>query len=200
MPRTNDSRSRMIAAAAVLLAERGPAATGLREAAGLAAVSRGSLSHHFPAGKTEMVAEALRYAGARASALMQRAAAAQSPVELLDAVVAFYRDALLTSQFRRGCPVGAVAAADHDDPAARAAAAEVLATWEHLVATSLRRSGRRSQHADALAVTLIAGIEGAILMCRAHGSIDPLDQVSAQLRRLLHTSRAIATEHQAGPS
>jgi AcrR family transcriptional regulator len=55
------SRARTVRAAAGLSSERGVAGTGLRGVIAAAGTPRGSLSHHFPGGKDELVIEAMMW-------------------------------------------------------------------------------------------------------------------------------------------
>jgi len=59
------TRRTMIAGAASLLARRGMGATSFSEVLAATGAPRGSLYHHFPGGKDELMAEATRYAGDR---------------------------------------------------------------------------------------------------------------------------------------
>jgi len=75
MPRTNDTKAKMVASAALLLREEGIARTGFRDVVEHSGTPRGSIAHHFPDGKRQMVGEAVRFAGGLASDPMRRKAA-----------------------------------------------------------------------------------------------------------------------------
>jgi TetR/AcrR family transcriptional repressor of lmrAB and yxaGH operons len=60
---SDDSRKRLISTAAKLFQEQGYAATGLTEILRGANTPKGSLYHHFPEGKSELGAAAMRAAG-----------------------------------------------------------------------------------------------------------------------------------------
>src|SRR5918995_78876 len=57
------ARDRMIESAAVLFRERGVHGTSFSDVLEHSGAPRGSIYHHFPGGKTELAAEAVRWAG-----------------------------------------------------------------------------------------------------------------------------------------
>ena len=61
------------------------------------------------------------------------------------------------------------------------ACAEIYTSWE----AALRAQLTDRQDADDLAVTILALIEGALLLARAHRSRRPLDRVARQIGALL---------------
>src|SRR5436190_15806871 len=117
---TTDSRQRMIETAALVMRERGVEATSFSEVLARSGAPRGSIYHHFPGGKSQLVEEATRYAG---DALVQivEATVAQhdDPVAAVDAVSDFWRNVLYNSEFAAGCPVVAATLENENAPAAR---------------------------------------------------------------------------------
>jgi TetR/AcrR family transcriptional regulator, lmrAB and yxaGH operons repressor len=59
-------RDRMVQSAIVLLAKRGYQATSFSEVLTESEAPRGSIYHHFPEGKDQLIAAAIEVAGARA--------------------------------------------------------------------------------------------------------------------------------------
>jgi hypothetical protein len=102
-----------------------------------------------------------------------------------------YREQLLRSDYRAGCPVVAVTveAGDPDKPDSatpvieRAAAA--FTRWTDLIAQRLRADGIDAARAEELAMLMTTAIEGAIVVARASRDVTPLDLVHRQLRTLL---------------
>ncbi len=72
-----DTRDRMIAGAARLLAERGLQETSFSEVLELTGAPRGSIYHHFPDGKDQLIASAIDLAGSNAMAAIDLVAASQ---------------------------------------------------------------------------------------------------------------------------
>lgn len=186
MPRTSDARDRMILSAALMLRERGVAGTSIVRVLEDSGAPRGSVTHHFPGGKREMLLEAIALAGATATAIMRTAVErGGSPPEILAAVVGFYRRALRDTACAAGCPVGAVASEAHDDEALAAAARDVFAAWRSLLAGALEADGHPVDEAVELADLCIAAVEGALLLARVERSTAPLDRVEHALTGLV---------------
>ncbi|PZP77361.1 MAG: TetR family transcriptional regulator [Stenotrophomonas maltophilia] len=166
-PRPSDAPQRVIDAAAQMLARVGLNATSIREVTKLAEAPLGSTYHHFPGGKQELLARATHMAGDKVEALLVGLLKGGA-VQGLQQFLAMWRERLLRTDFRAGCPV-------------LAAAAEVFARWQgHLVAAFVAE-GHDPAAAAGLASLVIASVEGAVAMCRALQDIGPFDQVAAQL-------------------
>ncbi|MFG6455728.1 TetR/AcrR family transcriptional regulator [Roseateles sp. BYS96W] len=184
--RLSDSRQRVVGAAAEMLAQHGLNATSIREMAKRAEAPLGSTYHHFPGGKQQVVCEAVAMAGARVQRqLEEHLRGGLEPG--LQGFLALWRQSLLRSDFRIGCPIMAAAVEEPIDGEAvgiLSAAAEVFEQWKTLLATALQTHGHTSEGAAGLATLIIAGVEGAIVMCRAERSIDAFDKVAGQLQVL----------------
>ena len=183
-------RERMVASTALLIRERGAHATAIADVLAHSGAPRGSAYHYFPGGRTQLLCEAIDYAGEYVAG---RITAAGNGLDALDGLVATYRDQLIRTDYRAGCPVVAVAveAGEPADPARavpvidRAAAA--FDRWNALIAERLVLDGVDPARAEELAMLITAAIEGAIVVARATRSVKPLDVVHRQLRELLHT-------------
>ena len=172
-------RERMVASAAELLARRGLQATSFSEVLERSGAPRGSVYHHFPAGKDQMIGSALDAAGARAIELLDRKAG-----EPADEIAAWFlhiwREVLIRSNFEAGCAVLAVAVAA-ETPALLDQTARIFRTWRHHLAAMLEQGGLRAQDAAGFAATLVASSEGAVVLARAEQSLEPFDLVAGQL-------------------
>ncbi|WP_099244807.1 TetR/AcrR family transcriptional regulator [Mycobacterium sp. shizuoka-1] len=178
-------RDRMVASAALLIRERGAQSTAIADVLAHSGAPRGSAYHYFPGGRTQLLCEAVDYV---ADFVAARMAKATSSTELLDSLVRFYRKNLLETDYRAGCPVVAVAVESGepgtDNPVLERAAA-TFTRWNGLITERLMADGIAAGRAAELAVTLTAGLEGAIVLARAARDIAPLDIVHRQLRGLL---------------
>lgn len=188
MSRPNpEARQRLVTAAADMLRRRGLNATSVRELAKYAKAPLGSTYHYFPGGKPQLVTEAIQFVGAGILRAMRRELAA-GPVAGLRAFLVLWRETLIGSDFGAGCPVLAVAAEEASGDGTispLAAAAEVFASWETLLADSLQQHGTDRQEAESLATLIVAAVEGAIVMCRAQHSPAALDRVALRLEALV---------------
>src|SRR5215212_8498635 len=97
------SRQRMVVSAALLLRENGVNGTSFGDVIEHSGAPRGSIYHHFPGGKAELVEEAVRYAGAYVGATIERSGG--DPIAVLRDLTSFWRATLEGSDFRAGCPV-----------------------------------------------------------------------------------------------
>ncbi|WP_326787812.1 TetR/AcrR family transcriptional regulator [Streptomyces sp. NBC_00151] len=181
------ARDRVVAGAADMISRRGLNATSVRELAKHAKAPLGSTYHYFPDGKEQLATEAVRYAGETVARMLREELQA-GPVAGLQAFLALWRDIVVASDFRAGCPVLAVSIEEpqaDEVPAILAAAAEAFDGWETLLAESLRRHGADPERATQLATLIVASVEGAIVMCRAKRSAQPLNHVAEQLQALV---------------
>lgn len=181
-------RERMVVSAALLIRERGAHPTAIADVLAHSGAPRGSAYHYFPGGRTQLLCEAVDYAG---EYMATRLDAATSALDALDELFAEYRKQLQRSDFRAGCPVVAVAV-EAGDPAKldqaqpvieRAAAA--FARWRKVIGQRLIADGVPAQQAGALALLVLSSFEGALVIARASRDLEPLDTVRAQLRSLI---------------
>ena len=178
---TSDSREKMIRATVDLLRERGYSGTSLGDVLARSGGPRGSIYHHFPGGKDELVTEALRRYTA---SIERRIAAPGSAVDTVRALLSAMREGLRATDFSHGCAVAAVVL-DASSAAVGSPAAEALASWRSVLAGALVRDGFSTQRAARLATLVIAAFEGAIILSRADRDTAPLDAVEAELVALL---------------
>lgn len=186
-PPPTDAPQRVVAAAADMLARVGLNATSIREVTKAADAPLGSTYHHFPGGKQELLARATTLAGDKVDALLETLLR-DGAQEGMRQFLAIWRERLLRSQLRAGCPVLAAAVeepSDGSESIARAAAAAAFAGWEVRLAEALEREGHAPGQAPQLATLVIAGIEGAVALSRAARDIAPFDRVAAQLQALV---------------
>jgi TetR/AcrR family transcriptional regulator, lmrAB and yxaGH operons repressor len=182
----NDTRDRMVTSAALLLREHGVSGTSFARVLAHSGAPRGSIGHHFPDGKRELIADAVRFAGGAASAAMRHAVnRGDTPAQVFSMVCGFYRRALIDTEFAAGCPVGNVAQEAYDDERVREAAGEVFDDWRTILVDALVAHGHRRRDAADLAELCIAGLEGALILARIQQRATPVERVERQLRALL---------------
>jgi TetR/AcrR family transcriptional repressor of lmrAB and yxaGH operons len=183
-------RERMVASAVILLAKRGFQGASLAEVLADAHAPRGSIYHHFPDGKEQLIAAAIDYAGARAVQILD-ALSGRDAVEIVDGFMAMWRSVLERSSFTAGCSVLAVTvSADSRRLLDRAGGA--FRSWQARLAELLHSAGLERDDADAFAVMLIAASEGAVALARAQQDMSPFETVHQQLRMMAAAYRAQA--------
>jgi AcrR family transcriptional regulator len=191
-------RERMVVSAALLIRERGAHPTAIADVLEHSGAPRGSAYHYFPGGRTQLLCEAIDYAGEHVAARIAKAARG---IDALDALVESYRRQLILTNFRAGCPVVAVAV-EAGDPDKRDQATPVIdraaaafARWIDLTAQLFVADGIAAARADELAMLMTTALEGAIVIARASRDVKPLDVVHRQLRALLQAEASERTQH-----
>jgi TetR/AcrR family transcriptional regulator, transcriptional repressor for nem operon len=185
------ARSRIIEAAAELVFANGVARTGIEDVQNRAGVSASQMYHYFT-DKDDLIRAVIAHQ-------TDGVLAAQRPVlDELDSFAALerWRDLLIELQEQRdcvgGCPIGSIAAELADlDPRARADLADSFDRWEAPIRAGLARmraqgSLRPDTDTDALALALLAVLQGGLLLTQTRRNTTPLrvglDTVLAQIR------------------
>jgi TetR/AcrR family transcriptional repressor of lmrAB and yxaGH operons len=182
-----DTRERMVEVTARLLALQGYHATGLAQVLAEAEAPRGSLYFHFPEGKEQMAAAAVRRLGEQLGAALQAKLDGKPDVRSgLQSVARMFARQLEASGFALGCPVATTALeASEDAPALAAACAEVFEGWTVVLAERLRKERPRVAAPERLARTVLALLEGALLLARVRRSVEPLRDAEVAIGTLL---------------
>ncbi|HWI75065.1 MAG TPA: TetR family transcriptional regulator [Baekduia sp.] len=177
----SDAREKMIESTTALVRERGVEATALSDVLEHSGAPRGSIYHHFPGGKAQLVEEATRAAGGAFAEGMVAALDAGDPLAALHAFADLWLATLRESDYGAGCPIVAVAVEGDRMPAARAAAGDAFAAWQRALAEALARRGIAKARAASLAALAVASIEGGVILARAQRSPEPLERVRDEL-------------------
>jgi TetR/AcrR family transcriptional regulator, lmrAB and yxaGH operons repressor len=170
-------RDRMIAGAVRLLAQQGLQATSFSEVLALTGAPRGSIYHHFPGGKDQLVAAAVDAAGAHALDVLAPLAGSD-PVTVTETFLGLWRLLLERTGTTVGCAVLAVTVSARSDELLDRAG-QVFRSWRSRLGELLAAGGHPD--ADAFAATLIAASEGAVVLARAERSLEPFDVVAGFL-------------------
>jgi TetR/AcrR family transcriptional repressor of lmrAB and yxaGH operons len=187
MVRRTDTRQRMLDTAADLFHSQGYHATGLTQLTTAGGAPKGSLYFHFPGGKEQLAAEAVRLSSERTGALL-RAIVTDAPdvATAIDRVVDALANFLTESDFQRGCPLATVAldAAAESEPI-REACADGYAAWHDILTGYLSTQGLPQDRADELGTIVLAAVEGGLLLARTRRDVAPLRAVAAHLHTTL---------------
>ena len=188
-------RERMVVSAALLIRERGARATAIADVLAHSGAPRGSAYHHFPGGRTELLCEAVDFAGEHIAGII---AEAGSGLELLDTLTEKYREQLLATDFRAGCPIAAVsveAGFEKEDGGARERMAPVVERaaaafdrWTDLMTQRFIADGIAAEPAREMAVFATSALEGALLMARVGRDLAPLAIMHKHLGNLLRAA------------
>jgi TetR/AcrR family transcriptional repressor of nem operon len=184
------TRARIVEAAARLVHEQGVAGTTLDDVKAAAGVSGSQLYHYFP-DKDQLVQAVITHQADLIAGNQRHADLGSS------AGMRAWRD-LVTAQVRSaegqgGCPLGSLAGQlAETDPDARRLLADGFAQWQAAIAGGLRRRDEAGPlpdgiDPDALAVTLLATLQGGLLLAQVQRDTRPLETA---LETLLHLTRS----------
>ncbi|MET3844669.1 helix-turn-helix domain-containing protein [Bradyrhizobium sp. OAE829] len=193
---TSNTRDNMVAGAADLISRRGVNATSMREVVRHTGTPRGSISHHFPRGKLQLIEDAIAFAGSQVSGPLRHLTENRGVQDGLRAFIALWRQTLEKTKFQAGCPVLAVAVEQYvndaegaPDPASQRVLLDlangIFADWQEIMDSGLRREGVTPARARRLATLIVASVEGTVAMCRAARSAQSLDDVRQELEQVL---------------
>jgi TetR/AcrR family transcriptional repressor of lmrAB and yxaGH operons len=173
-------RDRMIVGAAELLARAGVAEASFSNVLAHTGAPRGSIYHHFPGGKDELIAESMRYVGGRLLTAL-RSTQVGSPEDVVVVFAGLFRRMLVDSGAVAGCAVAAVTVDSGAATAGGTAAAEVFRSWRRELERLFAQAGQDPVRAPALAALTLAAVEGALVLARAESDVGAFDSVVDQL-------------------
>jgi AcrR family transcriptional regulator len=177
-PKGERTRARIVGAAARLIYERGVPGTTLDDVRAAAEVSGSQLSHYF-AGKDELVQAVIDH---QAGIIVGHQE--QADLGTIEGVRA-WRDMVIaaarSTDGKGGCPLGSLGSQlAETDPEARALIATGFARWSAAIGDGLRAL-RAAGHLpagtspDDLAVTLLAALQGGLLLAQVQRDTRPLE-------------------------
>jgi AcrR family transcriptional regulator len=175
------TRHRIVAAAAELMLADGVAGTTLEDVRAAAGVSSSQIYHYF-AGKQALVRAVIEF---QADRIIDMHEPVLTAIEGLDGLQA-WRDMIVAHQgstgCRGGCPIGSLGSelADADEPARRDVAAAFY-RWEAAIRNCLRQMQARGQLApgadpDDLAMATLAALQGGLLLTQIEKDTRPLEK------------------------
>ena len=173
---SSPTAERIVTSTAELMRRQGYGATTVKQITTAAHAPIGSLYHHFPRGKHQIAAAALRTSGA---AYIQLLPLLMDPYpDLLDAVPAAFTAAaeqIEQSGWMNMCPVGTVAGEIADsEPELRAVTAEVIDDWIDRGSAYFRARGLSTTAAHDFVIAVLGALEGAFILSRTLRCTTPL--------------------------
>ncbi len=154
---------------------------------------RGSIYHHFPGGKAQLIEAATGYAGEFTAAGLVAALKRADPIDAVREFAGTWCKILRQSDFGAGCPVVAATLEGERMPGARQAAGAAFAKWESLIAQALAPY-MTSTRARSIATLFVTAIEGAVIVARAQRSTTPVERVAAELEQTVRQAIAEGPE------
>lgn len=185
------TREKMLVSAVQMMRERGAAGVTIDSVLAHSGAPRGSVYHHFPNGRSQILTEALRYSGDSITAVIDEAAG-RGARALLREFFTLWEHLLSDGGFAAGCPVAAAALGSAEDELElKTEAGTILGHWSAAMTRAFIADGFDAGDAASLAVTSIAAMEGAIMLCRSTGSAVPLREVGDQLEFLFKARKFV---------
>lgn len=186
MAKTNDTRGRLIDSARILFWERGFAGTSMAELLAHANVNSGSFYHFFESKESLLRAVLEGYLGALRPMVVDPAfATTDDPLARIFAILAGYRERILQTECRYGCPLGRLALEiDTENRPAHDLIAANFRGWIAAIRECLDQLQPRlpaTACLDTLATYVLAVMEGGVMLSRSYGAVEPFDQAVDQL-------------------
>jgi AcrR family transcriptional regulator len=187
-PAQPGTRTRLLESARYLFWEKGYAATGMAELLECAEANSGSFYHFFSGKEALLLAVLEGYLEGLDPVVVQPAFARhRDPIERIFGILSGYRERLIATDCRYGCPLGRLALEiEAENLPAHQLIARNFSAWTGAVRGCLdaaRDRLPRGVDIDALATFVLTTMEGGVLQSRSHRSIEPFDQSVSQLRK-----------------
>lgn len=179
---TSGTRDRLVEAARYLFWEKGYAATGLAEILARADANSGSFYHFFDS-KDALLRTVLETYAELLEPHVMRPAWDRTPDPMARVFVLLdtYRQRLLDTGCRYGCPIGRLAfEIDPENTPAHELIARNFTRWIKAVEACLRAAGV-PKPAD-VATLVLTVMEGGVMQARASRTVEPFDTCVRQLR------------------
>jgi TetR/AcrR family transcriptional repressor of nem operon len=174
------TRERIVSAASDLMLERGVTRTTIEDIQYAATVSTSQMYHYF-SDKGDLVAAVI---DRQSEQVLGRQQLALFPLDSIAAMVR-WRNAVVDVMRGRdcigGCPIGSLANELSDtDPLARARLARAFAQWEGMIRDGLAAIVERGElpsgsDVDRLAMAVLAGVQGGLLLSQLRRDTEPLE-------------------------
>ncbi len=187
MPDGADTRDRLVTVAMKLFWERGYGATSIQDILREADVHAGSLYHFFPTKQDLLLTALERYRDGIHPMLLDPAwKGVDDPIERIFALLARYRQALLSTDCFYGCPIGSLALELHEpDPPVRSLLAANFDGWTRAIEKCLDDAGSRipkDVDKKELSSFVLTVMEGGVMQSRTHRTIATFDAAVNLLR------------------
>jgi AcrR family transcriptional regulator len=175
------TRERIVQHSAELFRRQGFAGTGVKQIVAEASAPFGSLYHFFPGGKEQLGEEVIRWSGGIYGLLLDAFfEPGEDPVAATRNFFAAAAVTLQESDYADACPIATVAleVSSTNEPMRRACA-DVFNGWVDSATERLVQCGLARKRSRALAISMIASLEGAFVLSRALRSTEPVEVAGA---------------------
>jgi TetR/AcrR family transcriptional regulator, transcriptional repressor for nem operon len=188
MPKVSNTRDRLIESARYLFWERGFGGTSMADLLSHAGVNSGSFYHFFESKEALLKAVLQQYLHALKPVVVDPAfARTGDPVARIFAILGGYRERILQTECRYGCPIGRLALEiDPENRPAHKLIAQNFQSWIDVVRSCIEQVKDRvpgNTDLDGLSTHVLAVMEGGVMLSRSYGSVEPFDRAIEQLHQ-----------------
>jgi TetR/AcrR family transcriptional regulator, transcriptional repressor for nem operon len=199
-----DTKAKLVDVSMRLFWEKGYGATSIQDILREADVHAGSLYHFFPTKQDLLLATLKRYRDGLHQMLLAPAwKGVDDPIERIFALLARYRQALLSTDCFYGCPIGSLALEIHEpDPAVRSLLSANFSGWTKAIEECLVDAGPRlpdDVNRKDLASFVLTVMEGGVMQSRTHRSVDSFDASVRLLRDYMTRLESAASPRARSP-
>ncbi len=194
MTKGEQTRRKIVAAAAPIFNQRGYEGSSLNDLMEATGLKKGGIYRHFSS-KEELAAEAFDYTWEAAwNARLLHVDEKANGIEKLMQLIANFVD--YRFPVAGGCPILNTAIdADDGNPVLRARVAKALRSWLARLQTIVKQAKERGEiragvDPKTVATLIVASLEGALMMSRLERNDDPLRRVQEHLNRYLESEVA----------
>lgn len=159
-----------------LLEESGYEATGLSELGKETETPKGSLYFHFPGGKEELTSLAILQSGNQLNEFFNLILSkSENPIHAIKQVFSALEDRIVSSQFKKGCPIATTAMETAGKSVIVAEACKtVYNKWLKTFESYLIENKYTPRIAKNISLSLLSLWEGALLLTKLQKSPEPL--------------------------
>ena len=181
-----DTKESIISSASSLIRIKGYFGTGINDITNRSKIPKGSIYHHFPGGKDEIIESALEDAAIDMAYSFKNAMKGKATAQKgLEAVIDVFINDLRENKLEYGCPLAAVSmdvAADNE--ILRMACSRMFDFWIEAINSYLKYKGVKVRSKEKAERFLIR-LEGALLLSRVQQSDRSLKLIKKDLKNLL---------------
>ncbi|MBD1399030.1 TetR/AcrR family transcriptional regulator [Pontibacter sp. JH31] len=187
------TRQLIVERSAPIFNQKGFAGTSMQDIMAATGLTKGGIYGHFES-KEEIALAAFEHAaGIITRQIFDRIAQHERASDKLKAILAYYRQYLISSPVTGGCPVMNTAVeADDTNPLLRASVIKVLNRLHKAVANIVNQGiaegeFRPGANASNFSILFVSMIEGGIMLSKAYGDSKHLNTVIKHLEQLIET-------------
>lgn len=180
------TRDLLIKATSELIQKRGYHGTGMSAVIEAVGVPKGSLYHHFPEGKDDLISASLKYyAASKGEQFNLAMKGKKTAVGGLQAIVDLSLNFLEQTQYQKGCPVAAVSLdVSSDNEFIRKTCTRIFDAWKKNLESYLKYKNVNDPGSKAEAFMI--GLQGSFLLSKIHRNKSYMKTFRKQIEKIVN--------------